>query len=247
VHRLAALGWTNAAIARQLDLDRGTVQKWLSCTQFPERQPRPPRRTLLTEYQSYLHRRWQEGCGNARQMWQELRAQGYRGGYSRVAAYVTRLRVGQAVPLHGQLAPRRAACPSVRQLKGLLLRPLPALSAAEAAVLAEMGRRSAAVGVAHGLAVDFASLVRDHQPDELSHWVRVAEASGIPELVGFARGIRRDFAAVYAGLEGRYSNGPVEGQVNRLKALKRRSVRRVTRGSITLTRSQDQKECPGVI
>ena len=53
-----------------------------------------------------------------------------------------------------------------------------------------------------------------------------AEASGIAELQGFARGIQRDFAAVYAGLEGPVSQGPVEGHVNRLKALKRRSYGR---------------------
>ena len=48
-----------------------------------------------------------------------------------------------------------------------------------------------------------------------------AETSGIPELNGFATGIRRDHAAVAAGIEKPWSNGQVEGQVHRLKLLKR--------------------------
>jgi len=40
-------------------------------------------------------------------------------------------------------------------------------------------------------------------------------------LHGFATGIINDVAAVRAALSQLWSNGPVEGQVNRLKMLKR--------------------------
>jgi transposase len=40
-------------------------------------------------------------------------------------------------------------------------------------------------------------------------------------LAGFARGLQRDYAAVAAALEQPYSNGPTEGQVNKLKVVKR--------------------------
>lgn len=64
-------------------------------------------------------------------------------------------------------------------------------------------------------------------------------ASGVAELASFARGVLRDFAAVYAGLELEWSQGAVEGNVNRLKMLKRQTVRRVTRNGITPAGSQD--------
>jgi transposase len=51
--------------------------------------------------------------------------------------------------------------------------------------------------------------------------LKSAETSGIPELNGFATGIRRDHAAVTAGIEKHWNNGQVEGQVHRLKLLKR--------------------------
>jgi transposase len=213
-------------MARHLSLNRGTVAKWLTYTQFPERQPRPPRPSALDIYKPYLEQRWQAGTRSARQLWQELRAQGYRGGYSQVAAYVTRLREGTGIPLRGGGDPPTPRLPSVRQLKWLLLRPAAEVTDSEYAVVAEVCRRNTEIGVAYGLALDFATLVRQHQPDHLASWVQIAQASKIPELGSLARGILRDFAAVYRGIEGKYSNGAVEGHVNRLKMLKRQSYGR---------------------
>ncbi len=57
--------------------------------------------------------------------------------------------------------------------------------------------------------------------DLFETWLAQVEATGIPELQGFAAGLRRDKAAVTAALSLPYSNGQVEGQVNRLKLIKR--------------------------
>jgi transposase len=63
--------------------------------------------------------------------------------------------------------------------------------------------------------------VRERQPGKLGEWVAAAVASGIEEMTHFGVGLRRDWEAVVAGLTLPWSNGPVEGQVNRLKLLKR--------------------------
>jgi transposase len=55
----------------------------------------------------------------------------------------------------------------------------------------------------------------------LDTWLIDAEQSGMPELRGFAAGIRRDLGPVAAALRWEWSNGQTEGQVNRLKTLKR--------------------------
>jgi transposase len=52
-------------------------------------------------------------------------------------------------------------------------------------------------------------------------WLHGVELSRIPELHGVARGMWLDRAAVEAAVATEYSNGQLEGQVNRLKALKR--------------------------
>jgi transposase len=69
-------------------------------------------------------------------------------------------------------------------------------------------------------------LVRTQSAAELHHWLLAARRSHIPELVSFAGGSLRDFAAVAAALTLPHSQGQVEGQVNRLTLLKRQSYGR---------------------
>ena len=77
------------------------------------------------------------------------------------------------------------------------------------------------VAAAEHMAQAFRDLFRDRKADGLDPWLNNAQASGIPELQGFAAGIQRDHDAVVAGIEEVWSNGQVEGQVHRLKLLKR--------------------------
>ena len=71
------------------------------------------------------------------------------------------------------------------------------------------------------LADGFADLIRKRSGTTLGEWLARGEASSDPDLRRFAEGIRRDEAAVHAAVTERWSNGPVEGQVNRLKTIKR--------------------------
>ena len=72
------------------------------------------------------------------------------------------------------------------------------------------------------LAQRFAGLLRERRsPDQLVAWVEAVEGTDIPELHTFASGLRKDWAAVTAGLTLPWSSGGVEGHVNRIKMLKR--------------------------
>ena len=225
VQRLHQAGWPDSAIAREMALDRGTVQKWRQSSGFPERRPRTRQGRQIDAYQAYLADRWAAGCYNARQLWQEIRAQGYRGGYSQVAAYLAEERQAAGQPARrgggGRTAQRKTAVPGARELRWLLWRPVAEWSDDEYSLVLRLGRQSEELTVAYGLVVDFQALLHERRPGELANWVQRALASGLRELGRFARGVVRDFAAVYAGMAGIYSNGPVEGQVNRLKMLKR--------------------------
>lgn len=64
-------------------------------------------------------------------------------------------------------------------------------------------------------------MVRERQPEQLDAWLVRTEQSGLAPLVSIANGIRKDYAAVKAGLTLKWSNGPTEGHVNRLKQVKR--------------------------
>jgi transposase len=71
------------------------------------------------------------------------------------------------------------------------------------------------------LTQDFAELVRQRQPGQLERWLERATASGLQAFQSFANGLRADYEAVKAGVTLSWSTGPVEGQINRLKMLKR--------------------------
>lgn len=71
------------------------------------------------------------------------------------------------------------------------------------------------------LAQDFADLVRRRQPSQLESWLRRAATSALPRFRPFAKGLRADIAAVQAAVTLPWSQGPIEGQINRLKMLKR--------------------------
>jgi transposase len=87
--------------------------------------------------------------------------------------------------------------------------------------LALIRQTSPSAETAYGLAQAFMQMIREHTGEQLDTWIHSVEASHLPELESFAKGIQQDKAAVCAGLTWPYSNGPLEGQVNRLKLIKR--------------------------
>lgn len=64
-------------------------------------------------------------------------------------------------------------------------------------------------------------MVRCREGERLDAWLTHVTASPIPELRRLVRSINRDKAAVVAGLTLPHSNGQVEGQITKLKLLKR--------------------------
>jgi transposase len=71
------------------------------------------------------------------------------------------------------------------------------------------------------LASEFAGMLRKTNDQPFDDWLTKVEASNVRELKSFAAGLREDKAAVSNALTEKWSSGPVEGQVNRLKQIKR--------------------------
>jgi len=97
----------------------------------------------------------------------------------------------------------------------------PQLSTEQAAYLERLRHDCSELAAVQTFARDFQMLLRQHDVAALGAWLLRASASDAPELRGFAEGIRADYAAVAAGLTLEWSQGQVEGQVNRLKETKR--------------------------
>ncbi len=87
--------------------------------------------------------------------------------------------------------------------------------------LALIRSASPSAEAAYGLAQAFMQMIRDHTGNQLETWLNLVEESVLPEFKSFAKGLQQDKAAVLAGLTLPFSNGPLEGHVNRLKLIKR--------------------------
>jgi transposase len=77
------------------------------------------------------------------------------------------------------------------------------------------------IQAAYSLARSFIRMVKTHDHAAFGDWITEATQLGVDELQRFAASLERDGAAVRAALSLPYSNGQVEGQVNRLKLIKR--------------------------
>ena len=71
------------------------------------------------------------------------------------------------------------------------------------------------------LAQRFMVLVRERRGTQLEQWIADVQTTGPPELRGFSRNLHRDWSAVHAGFTVHWSSGPVEGNINRVKLIKR--------------------------
>lgn len=216
VIRLRTQGCSLKRISRLAHLDRRTVRRWIRAGRFPERQPPRRRPTQVQRFEEYLQRRWGEGCRNATRLFQELRAQGYRGGRNMVARHVAQWR--KMLPPSGARKIQRI---TPKQLAILLTKPAVRLTAEQQALLDRLSMQCPVLLQLRELSAEFREMFQRGEERVLRAWMTRAEHSGIGSLARFAAGLQKDFSAVLAAVETEWSNGQVEGQINRLKMLKR--------------------------
>jgi transposase len=230
VVRLHQDGLPVRTIAQRLRMHRRTVRLFIRTGGFPERATPAARPSQLDGYREYLRQRWEAGCHNATVLWRELRAQGFRGCRTLVNRAIQPWRPASS---HGgrrasRPSPSRSPAlpiPSPRQVSGWLLDLDRAADedtqAHRQALVEQLCEANPAIKTAQGLANTFVRLLKDHQGPAFPGWLEQALHSGLPEVQGFARGLQHEQAAVLAALTEPWSNGQVEGQINRLKCLKR--------------------------
>jgi transposase len=226
VRRLYAEGYSLRAIAQKLGKSRNTVRKYLSMDAFPESKQRQRGPGQLAPFHAHLERRWREGCHNATQLWREIQEQGFGGACSAVKHLTSAWRA-KLPPEERRWSGRKpkgegeGRAPAPRAVVWWLLGTKEKLTEEQTAFLERLKEKSPKVEIAQRLALEFFGMARRREPAGLEGWIERAVASGIEELKNFGAGLRRDWKAVVAGLTLEWSSGPVEGQVNRLKMIKR--------------------------
>jgi len=227
------------AIARAMGLARATVRKYAEAERFPARPAYGPRPSILDPYVPHLEQRLAEGCENAMALWRELRERGFAGTSRQVHCFVAERRTkpvkagrpaGSLAAVEPEPDEAKFPLPTMRQLAWHLVQPVSALDRAAAASVAHVEQDEEARTVAR-LARRFTALVRAcgvsrERPvrdpvADLDGWLTEAKGCGVPALANFAAGLESDGAAIRAALTDPASSGPAEGQINRLKLIKR--------------------------
>jgi transposase len=219
VQALAAAGMSKDAIAQRLGLNRKTVYKYLALHAAPHRRPTSRIVSAFAPYEGYLLRRWAEGCRNARQVWREIREQGGASrNVARILGYLRRQeQLGKTISAPSALTPRQAVA--------LVLLRSDQRSTGDRQTVERLQALDLEIEHAVQLLERFALLLREApSPDpeqRLDHWIAEAVGSGVPEFGAFVTKLRQDRAAVLAGLRLPWSQGQTEGQITKLKLLKR--------------------------
>ncbi|MFC1715568.1 ISL3 family transposase [Candidatus Poribacteria bacterium] len=228
VCQLHQQGVSIRGIARRLRRSRHTVRKYIeaeTCPMYPEDVKRGSK---LAPYASYIQQRWDAGCHNASQIWRELRDLGFDGSRGLVACWVSSQRAKDPSSFTAPPSPDSESTPnpeavpwSPSRASWLLVSEEDELKEEDKQALERMKQADEKVAEAYDLGQRFAKMVRERQHESLLPWLEDVARSKIDALTGFANGIKQDLAAVTNALSLPWSNGQTEGQVNRLKLIKR--------------------------
>ncbi len=163
--------------------------------------------------------RWKQGERNGLQLHREIAAQGYKGSARMIYRYLDALQQQRANPDDIALAPFPQL--TSRDAAWLFLRAPADLKKAEQDDVTTLCQASETAQTLYHLVQDFLHMVHHREGERLDEWLERVRASHIPELQRLVRSMQKDKAAVQAGLTLPYSNGIVEGKVNKLKLIKR--------------------------
>lgn len=216
VQALKDEGKTITTVMRELRLAPGTARRYYRAASVDE----VVAGTLtgwpskLDDHKPFLHERWNSGCTNIQQLHREITAQGYRGSYGTVYAYLRPFR-GLAAP------PAVPAPPKVRHITSWILRDPATLDESQKASLDGVRARCPHLDALASHVTEFAKILTGRRGEQLDAWITKASADDQPDLRSFITGLKRDYQAVLNGLTLPYSSGKVEGNVNRIKMLKR--------------------------
>jgi len=230
VRDLRDQGHSIRAIARQTGLSTKAVIRYRRQETCPDWKPGRRGRSQVAPHKLDVEQ-WISGGGrNTKELHRLLSEKGCQACYDAVRRYVNRIvgSTGKPGRRTGGVKPPLPSVPSARKLSFELVCP-PKLEPeggmaeqyAEPRLLDRLRAGIPGLAKAWDVASELVKMIRKELSQPLPNWLAKAEQSGVSELKSFAKSLREDDSAVTAALTESWSNGPVEGQVNRLKLIKR--------------------------
>ena len=237
IRALYDAGSTVREIAQKLGLGSRRVYRWVRRVDMPERSAMAPKPCTPAYFEAFLARSWAGGTTKVRHLFSDIRHRGYTGSFSHLARFLAPWRnngpsqdeadglvvdeeAPAALPLRvidpmtgRRISPLVAAALCIKPRRQLTARQIVNVDALKAA--------SPEFTTMRHLAMRFRGLLRGGTVEELDGWMSDARRSGIYGMQRFARALRHDIEAVRNAVLEPWSNGQTEGQINRLKTLKR--------------------------
>jgi transposase len=153
------------------------------------------------------------GCRNSAKLWRRLKSDGFRGSQRVVSEWATRSR-----PAEKTSDQRLQKVLSARTIARLMTPACDHMSKADTVTIAAIEAGVPTLLAARTLTDRFHRMFRKRIEADLVPWISAASQSLI---ASFASGITKDIGAVHAALVQPRSNGQTEGQITKLKLIKR--------------------------
>jgi transposase len=220
VTELRDKGYSLNAICRELGLAFRTVQRFARATNPEELLVAHRTRShKLDRFMSYVHQRWNAGVTEATVLHAELIELGWTGSLRTVQHYLYRFRDPDRAPRPAPPVPDKT---TPRRVTSWIMTNPEHLSDGDQVRLKQVLARCPQLEATAGHVACFAAMMGQRSgKDQLAAWLDAVTADDLPALQSLVAGLRRDLDAVTNGLSLDYSSGQVEGNVNRIKMIKR--------------------------
>lgn len=239
VKELQDTGQTLNDIMRETELNWRTVAKWGGVGTLPERNRMLPRRGVLAQYEDHLLKREEDGQKRDCVLLGEVRALGYSGSTSSFYRLMSLRRLRAEVAIEVEVPPSRlvetVAPENVEKpidlhtghiispivAAALCIKPRSLLTSTQVQQVDTLKNWSIDFGRMRGFVMRFRAIMRNRDVGALNGWIKEASYCGIHAMQQYARTLKADLDAVRNAVIEPWSNGQAEGQINRLKTIKR--------------------------
>jgi len=232
VQRLKAEGVSIGNLSLHLHRNYYTLRTYYHADTFPERMPGRTPHSILSPYVDYLDQRFEAGCMSQSQLFKEIQTQGYPGTTTVVSRWLKAKRIlsGEdpiTVRTGLEITSSSTILPSNYKLSWLLVLDPDKLEDDDRKMLAHICTDDI-IHKFYDLAQDFRKLLKERSVQAFDAWLDTADLDSLKTIRNFSKSLRDEYPFIRAALEHEWSNGQTEGQVNRLKFIKRQMYGRAS-------------------
>lgn len=226
VLHLLAKGESMRRIARTLGMNRHTVGRYIHGEHVDGR---AKQKSIIDPYIAYLELRWRERCHNTAQLWREIKEQGFPGSDRQVTRWARTQRERRAEPSLPRGGIREQDdLPEIQPLElsnkqtfeWLFICRSEQLSNEHCLIISTLCANKTVMHC-YELVQELLKMIRREEPENFIAWYKKASKSEVGTISRFANHLYSDRKAVIGAMKYPWSNGQVEGQINKLKLIKR--------------------------